>query len=92
MRKFSKKSLRKNCLVVFGTEWCEPVKAIEHILEGFAKNGYNIFYADIEKTPEYIEEYQIRALPTLIYFKDGKVHKKHTGQINRVIIEKLLNS
>lgn len=92
MRKFSKKSLRKNCLVVFGSEWCEPViESIKHILENFEKNGHNIFYADIEENPEYIKEYQIRALPTLISFKDGKVHTKYTGQINNIIVEKLLN-
>jgi len=36
---------------------------------------------DVDQSPEITNRYQIRAMPTLMIFKAGKVHTQHVGAL-----------
>lgn len=71
-------------LVDFHAQWCGPCKAMAPALEQVAaemKGKVKIVKVDVDENPKVTGTYGIRAMPTLILFKDGKVAAQHTGAI-----------
>ena len=71
-------------LVDFFAEWCGPCKAMAPALEAVAKElagKVKIVKLDVDANPETTQAYNIRAMPTLILFKDGEPADQHTGAI-----------
>ncbi|MCH9764489.1 MAG: thioredoxin, partial [Alphaproteobacteria bacterium] len=71
-------------LVDFFAEWCGPCKAMAPALDEVAAemNGkVKVVKVDVDKSPGITGEYGIRAMPTLMLFKDGKVAAQHTGAL-----------
>lgn len=71
-------------LVDFFAEWCGPCKAMAPALEEIAselQGKVKVVKVDVDQSPGVTGEYGIRAMPTLIMFKDGKVAAQHTGAL-----------
>lgn len=71
-------------LVDFFAEWCGPCKAMAPALDLVAKEmegKVKVVKVDVDQNPKVTGTYGIRAMPTLIIFKDGKVAAQHTGAI-----------
>ena len=71
-------------LVDFHAQWCGPCKAMAPALEQVAaemKGKIKIVKVDVDENPKVTGTYGIRAMPTLILFKGGKVAAQHTGAI-----------
>ncbi|MHC4982505.1 MAG: thioredoxin [Planctomycetota bacterium] len=69
-------------LVDFWAEWCMPCKMLAPTIEEVAKD-YNgrikVGKMDTEASRDTAMKFDIRAIPTVILFKDGKVAKKFVG-------------
>ena len=73
-----KEILSSNSVVVvdFGAAWCGPCRAIAPIIDELSKEYEGkafIGKADIEESPELTDEYGIRSVPTILFFKDGEL-------------------
>lgn len=71
-------------LVDFHAQWCGPCKAMAPALDQVAaelKGKVKVVKLDVDENPSVTGTYGIRAMPTLIIFKSGKVAAQHTGAI-----------
>ena len=68
--------------VCFFTSWCGSCFALRLVMKSLLKryrNKVQFVEVDVEETPEIVEKYHLRALPTMLLFKDGKPVKKLLG-------------
>jgi thioredoxin 1 len=71
-------------LVDFHAQWCGPCKAMAPALEQVSQEMHGkvkVVKVDVDENPKVTGTYGIRAMPTLILFKGGKVAAQHTGAI-----------
>jgi thioredoxin 1 len=72
----------KPVIVDFWAEWCAPCKQIAPVLKELA-NEYGdrvkVFKMDIDANPKTPGAYGIRAIPTILSFKDGQVVEQLQG-------------
>ena len=69
-------------LVDFWAEWCGPCKMVAPILDELASeydNRVKIAKLNIDDYQGLATEYGIRAIPTLLIFKDGQVSDQIVG-------------
>lgn len=85
---FESKVLKESTLVIlkFTADWCSPCKMINEHLQKLINeyNGKVKFYEiDVEddENSEIVSKYEITNLPTLLFFKNGKVINSIFGLI-----------
>jgi thioredoxin 1 len=82
-------------LVDFYAEWCGPCKAMSPILKDLAKqmgDKIKIIKIDVDRNPELSSKLQIRSVPTMVIYKNGKIHWRHSGMQSSNHLKKVLES
>jgi thioredoxin 1 len=71
----------KPVLVDFYAEWCGPCRQLTPRLEEFAQEHpeVRVVKVNVDNSPELARRYGVKAMPTLLVIRDGKVAKKRMG-------------
>ena len=87
-------SQSKLVLVDFWAEWCGPCKHISPILEEISneKENLNILKLNIDENPVTPQKYNVRGIPTLMLFKDGKLIDTKIGSLPKSALEDWISS
>ena len=80
-------------LVDFYADWCGPCKMIAPALEEIAgeqAGRAKVGKLNVDQYPDIAQRYDVQALPTLLYFRDGEVRDLVRGAVGkRVLASKL---
>ncbi|CAI0382992.1 unnamed protein product [Linum tenue] len=79
---FTKAAESKKLVVVdFTASWCGPCRFIAPILADVAKKMPHVVFlkVDVDELRAVSEEHQVEAMPTFIFFKEGKMVDKVVG-------------
>lgn len=81
-------------LVDFSAAWCGPCKMLEPVLEELSSEvqGAKIVKVDVDEQSEIAQRYSVMSMPTLLFFKDGKVMDQMVGVQSKGTIQTKLES
>jgi len=81
-------------LVDFFATWCGPCKLMQPILEDTAKqlgDKVKIIKVDVDKNPAAANSYQVKGVPTLILFRNGKILWRQSGVVQTAQLLQVIN-
>ncbi|MCS7029023.1 MAG: thioredoxin [Bacteroidia bacterium] len=83
----------KLVVVDFWAEWCGPCRIVSPILEELAKENPNVLICkmNVDENSEVPTQMGIRNIPTLLFFKGGKVVNKFVGAATKSEYQRIIN-
>jgi thioredoxin 1 len=89
------KNSDKTVLVDFWAEWCGPCKMLTPIVEELAVEfGEQAVVAKVNVDDNMLisQEFNIRSIPTLLFFKNGEVVDKQVGYVPKNVLKQKLEA
>ena len=82
----------KALLVLFSAQWCGPCKTYKPIVERVTAetDGAALLVVDCDTSTELATQFGIRAVPTLLCFRDGELVAQQTGAMVEPQLRSLL--
>lgn len=78
-------------LVDFWAVWCGPCRLVAPIVEQLADEyagRVKVGKLDVDHNPRSAAQYNVRSIPTIMFFKDGQVADQIIGAVPRPILER----
>ena len=77
-------------LVDFYADWCGPCRMLAQVLEEL--ENVTIYKIDTEESKNIAAEFKVSALPSVVFFKDGKEVKRLIGLRSARDLQRVINS
>ena len=77
-------------MVDFTAAWCAPCRILAPILEGIASDfapELSVVALDVDENPATAARFGVRSMPTLLFFRKGKVVGQIVGAVPRSRLE-----
>ena len=78
----------KTAIVDFYADWCGPCRMMSPIIDEIAEENADIKVGkvNVDENQELAMKYSVMSIPTIIIFKNGKVHKQFVGVTSKTDI------
>lgn len=76
----------KPVLVDFFASWCGPCKMLSPIIDEVAeevKDKAYVYKVDVDQNPAIANQYQVMSVPSIVFFKEGKVTNQLVGTVSK---------
>lgn len=90
-------TIQKNSLSVVDcyADWCAPCRMIAPFVEELAgeyEGKVAFLKVDVDHSPNVAIQYGIRSIPTLLFFKDGKLVDQQVGALPKHVLKQRVES
>ena len=88
-------SANKSVLVDFWAEWCGPCRMVGPVIEELAAEYEGkaiIGKVNVDENDSIVNQFGIRNIPTILYFKNGVVVDKFVGAAQKSVLEEKLKT
>ena len=75
-------------IIDLSSDWCGPCKTLSPVLEHLSEKGlFSLVQVNIDNNSELAQKLNIYAVPTLLFFKDGKLLEKNIEIQGQIVVK-----
>ena len=93
---FTREVLHERGLIIvdFSAGWCGPCRMLSSVLERISNENRHIKIVriDVDESPEVSKKYNIRSIPKLMFFKNGRLIDEITGFVPKDVISETISN